>query len=392
MCFNFINKENFYENLFEYHNIPSVFHAVTSRYSNGESAPPNLHINQKISAFNKVHSFQLIPDYLNLKINEGLIERKVFQKHGYGINLVNCKSTNEYLQSYCSTNFRGNIRRSVKRIESSFNIHYNMFYGDISKENYSFLMSKFHDMLSRRFQQRNDRNLILENWNFYLTNVIKLINKHQASLFVIYNEKEPIAFSINFHYNYIFYFAIPTFNIDYYKFAPGNVVIYKNIDWCIMNNYRFFDMGYGGFENKIKWCNTTYNFNNHVVYKSRNILGNLYAEFLKNKYKGINYLIDKNINTKVRTLLNRLKNKKPYQPVEYELMPLEGNEFTKKSNSLTIIDNKTKSDKLLNKAKYDFLYTHSEHINNVSVYKYNDEADTYLILSATSQQKIKILR
>lgn len=391
MSFIKLHKENFYENLFEQKNISSLLEIVSNKYSNEKKKSTHLNVNHQISNTDNIYSFKLVPDYLNIKTNEGFIEKKVFQKNGYGINLTNCKSADEYLQNYCKTNFRGNIRRSIKKIESCFNINYKMFYGNISLEDYTFLMGRFHDMLSKRFKQRNDKNLILENWEFYQTNAFNLINKNDASLFVIYNEKEPIACSLNFHHENIFYFAIPTFHIDYYKFAPGNIVVYKNIDWCIMNNYSFFDMGYGGFENKLNWCNTTYNFENLVLFKPGNILGNLYAFHLKNKYKDFNYLIDHNINTKVRKIKNILKNSKPYQSVNYEVLSTDSNDNFKNASHVKLIENQAESHKDLNRPICDFLYKHNEHLNNISVYKFDNEPKNYVISGKANQQKIRIL-
>jgi hypothetical protein len=386
-----INKENFYENLFEHKKTSSLLQILSNKYSNEKSNPINLYRKNTISNLDSIYTFELVPDYLNIKTNERLIEKKVFQKHGYGINLNNCKSANEYLQNHCRTNFRGNIRRSLKKIESCFNINYKMFFGNISHEDYTFLMSKFHEMLSKRFQQRNDKNLILENWEFYETNAFNLINKKEASLFVIYNEKEPIACSLNFHYKNIFYFAIPTFNIDYYKFAPGNIVIYKNIDWCIINNYSFFDMGYGGFENKLNWCNTTYLFENHILFKSLNALGYIYTIMLKYKYKLFNYLIDKNINGLVRNLTNFVKKRKPYKPLSYELITVNDDYDLKNMNLLDVIDFNTKKFEFLNKPIYDYLYKNCENIKNITVYKFNNEQNTFLISGKNHKLIIKAL-
>lgn len=369
MKLNFIERKDFYKELFEKCSIPTGYKTI-SHENNIEIC---LGISDTEKKSFKAHSYQYFPDYLSYELDSNLFLTKVFQKSGYAANLKEVKSVEDYLQKNCKTNFRGNVKRSVKKMESCLNINYKMFYGEISKEVYLLLMDSFYKMLIIRFQQRNDKNLVLENWEYYLKNTFDLINKRKASLFVIYNTEEPIAFSINFHFKNIFYFAIPTFNIDYSKFAPGNVVIFKNLEWCFDNGFNFFDMGYGGFENKINWCNTTYNFEHHVV--SKNKKTTLYTAILKHKYSLINFLISKNLNT----FLKRFKKKKKNSfQMAYQFSKIEDSAFTNTKNLIEVCLNR-ESNQFLKKPINDYLYLNNEYLNNILVYEIIDEPRTYVI-------------
>lgn len=382
MKLSFIERTDFYKELFEKSSIPKGYNTIS--YDNNRDISFGLSDIDKKNF--KIHSYQYSPDYLSFELDSSLFLTKVFQKRGYAANLKEADSIEDYLKKHCKTNFRGNVKRSVKKIELCLDISYKMFYGDISKDVYDSLIDAFFSMLTKRFEQRNDRNVVLENWEYYKKNALDLINKKKASLFVVYNGQEPIAFSLNFHFNTVFYFAIPTFNIDYIKFAPGNVVIFKNLEWCFANGFNFFDMGYGGFENKINWCNTTYNFDHHVLCKNKNLVVNIYSTLLKYKYHLINFLIAKDI----RTLLKRLKTKKkkPFQ-IPYLFTKIEDSVFVNK-NDLIAIDLKKDFRPFLKRPVYDFLYLNNEYIKDVLVYEVINETSVYIIKGLNNQIKIEV--
>ncbi|MCF8273413.1 MAG: GNAT family N-acetyltransferase [Flavobacteriaceae bacterium] len=315
----------------------------------------------------------------------------MFQKHGYAANLNHCKSIDEYMAMNFKSSFRNNVKRSVKRLETSFDITYNMFFGKITYEAYNSLMTSFHDLLSKRFQQLKLKNVTLENWTYYFNIAYQRINNKEASLFVMYKDQEPIAFSLNFHFDTVFYFAIPTFNADFSKFTLGNVVIYKNLEWCLNNGVSLFDMGYGGFENKINWCNTTYHFETHIFFKPKNLMGYAYTSILKYKYKLINYLLAKNVNVLIRNMMNMVKGEKSYQQLTYKSTEID-RPLSLEDPQITLIEDYHKIYAFLNKPLYDFLYIHHDSIKHIKIYKFKHEPDTFLITGTKNQSKIKILQ
>jgi hypothetical protein len=390
MSFFKIHKDNFYNNLFEYNKVPSLYNEILEgRYAN-TCISKNKYTLYNIPLTVKINSFELVPDYLILNAGNGFVLKKVFQKYGYAANLTQFESIEDYIKINFKSSFRNNVKRSIKRLESSFNINYKMFYGAISFEEYTTLMTSFHAMLSKRFKQRNVKNITLDNWEHYLKISFDCINNKDASLFVIFQEHEPIAYSLNFHFDTAFYFAIPTFNLDFSKFTLGNVVIYKNMEWALNNGFSLFDMGYGGFENKINWCNKTYLFENHVLYKPENRIGSLYAVLLKYKYKLINYLIAKNVNGLKRNLINYVKGRKPYTPLTYKVVAVDKS-FTFNEHNTLQIDYKTTTYAFLKKPIYDFLYKNCENIKNITVYKFNNEQNTFLISGINKKLIIKAL-
>ncbi|WP_298537832.1 GNAT family N-acetyltransferase [uncultured Algibacter sp.] len=382
MKLNFIKTKDFYKELFEKSNIPDGYIAISHK-NEKETSIGLSELKKKVF---KIYSYQYAPSYLNFELDSSLFIRKIFLKQGYAANLQEVNSIDDYLKNHCKTNFRGNARRSVKKIEACLDIDYKMYFGELSENLYYSLMDDFQRMLIKRFEQRNDRNLVLENWEYYLRNTRDLIINKKASLFVVYNKDKAIAFSLNFHFKSVFYFAIPTFDIDYYKFAPGNVVIYKNLEWCISNGYSFFDMGYGGFENKINWCNTTYNFDHHVLYKKNSLIVNIYSTFLRYKYYLINFILSKNLNNLLKA--NKKKKKKSFQ-MPYLFTKIDDSLFLNKDD-LMAIDLKKDFRPFLKRPLYDFLYLNNEYIKDVLVYEVINETSVYIIKGLNNQIKIEV--
>ncbi len=383
-----ITNHNFFSDVFEQHKTHALYTSVINTFSN---TPINKETygDDEILLKAHIHTFKFVPDYLKTTGTANVVCTPVFLKHGYLANLKACASIDDYLKDECKRTFRYKILKSVKRLEACFNITYKTFYGNnITFDTYETLMKVFHQMLTTRFNQRNDRNLILENWDYYFKIAFNLITSKKASLFVIYNNEEPITFTLNFHCDTILYFSVPTFHLDYAKFTPGNIAIYKILEWCFQNNYTVFDMGYGGFENKVSWCNTTYNYNHHILYHPDNKFGKLYSLVLKNKYKVINYLLSKNVNGMVKAFKNTLKGKKEVAALPYALLPIETKDGINEKY-LQQINIKDDAYKHLKKPLYDFLYLNTEHHNNVHVYKEKNTAQHYVFKGKEAMATLK---
>lgn len=369
---------NFHQDLFEKHQIPDVFTSIKLPFSGKTIENYNVTNTNSSNA-----SLQLVPDYLSCKPLVGFKTKQVFQKLGFAANLSNCNTIEAYIKNHLKSNFRYKVKKSIKRAEACLEVHYKVFYGAITKEEYNALMPRFHKMLDTRFKGLNTKNLSLQNWSHYQSITYQAINQKRASLFVMYSGGAPIAFTLNFHFKNLVYFSIPTFNLDYSKFTLGNITMYKNIEWCINNNFDWYDLGYGAFDYKVSWSNATYRFKHLLVLKSKLSLGPLYANILSCKYKLINYLISKRFNVAIRHFKNSLSSKKAetFQGYEFEIIK------TIDFNTAKEINYWAPEFRSLRKPILDFLYSNIENINDIRVYQL---AQTNVFAVSGKKNKIKI--
>lgn len=367
-----IHAENFYATFFEKSFVSKEY--LDIKFKNTSIENSRQYTQASISVFN------LFPNYLSPKFSKDKSCNIINQKPGFAINIEQYSSIETYLKKECKTNFRKVVTRSVKRLETCFNISYKMYFGDINDANYNFLMNCLYEMIKVRFQKREGRNRVLENWDYYKKIAFNNIHKKKASLFVIYNNDEPIEISLNFHCNDIMYSSISSFNLDYTKFSLGNIEIYKQLEWCINNNISFFDMGYGDFEYKRRWSNYIYNFETHVIASKHNIVAKFHLIYLKTKIKLINFLISKRANNLFYNILDKLKGIKIEEnDLEYTISNIE-----MLPENINIINYHEKEYSFLKKPIYDFLYKNAESFNNISVYALNSNKGTYIVKGSKS--------
>lgn len=385
MLTNWRIKNNFYSDLFEKQKVADLYKSVQLYHA---STPIYKSENNNVPT-DKLHVQTLVPTYLKTNLPPNLISTEIFQKKGYAVNISDIETIDSYLKKNAGTNFKKNTVRTLKRLEQCFNISYKMFYGDIDMPTYNSLMNTLINMITNRFQERKGRNRVIEDWDHYKNISYGLINKKAASLFVIYSDDEPIEVSLNFHQGTVMYSAISSYNLNFSKFSLGNIDIYRQLEWCMKNNITLFDMGYGDFDYKIKWSNLAYNFNTQVISKKNSWGTKLYSVYLTNKYRFINFLIEKEVTDSVREIIATIKVKKcNAQPYEnYKIESIEGSP----ESAMTEIDHKNEAFSFLKKPLNEFLYSNCEHIKNVKVYKKDKDDSTFIFISPNTTAKVRVI-
>lgn len=386
MLSKFIIKKDFYFTFFEQQVVPHFYKGVI--YKNIEL--PLSEYSTNISQVEKtlVTCIELFPTYFIPKTDVpiGFDIKKIFRVKGYCISINNANTIDAYIQANFKPNLRTALRRRLKGLESSFDVHYKLFYGQIDRHEYEFLMKILHGMIVRRFNQRDDKHDALLRWDSYYESVFTLINEKKASLYVIYDDQKPIQISLNYHNDKILFLSVPSYDIDYAKFGLGNIAVHKLLEWCINNKYEILDMGYGAFDYKLKWCNENYDFEHHLFYKKKSILALLMVQLISFKTKLINFLIAKRVNNYYNSIKSLFKKKSEIVDYDYEISP--ATDLLNVNPETPPIDfiNDT-SFTFLKKSVYDFLYTNKEHISKIQVFEIKKN-ESYLIKSQKEAQKV----
>ncbi|MFI1771286.1 hypothetical protein [Thalassobellus citreus] len=331
----------------------------------------------------------LFPSFIQSKIhnNEDYILKKIIHRNydGAGILIKDNYSIEDYLNTFYKQKFRSNIKRYKRHLESSFDIKYETYFGDISKENFNFLIDNLYILLKKRFKQKNKKNHFLENWENNIKDLRTQINNKKASLLVIYDCKKPISISISQHNDAagIRFSDCTAYDIDYSKFGLGHLSNYKKLEWCLNNNYIFLDLGNGISNIKKEWCNTLYDFEYQLYYKKKSTLAYIiaYYEIFKIKVKNlIKHLFIKN-------QVEKNKSKSPKLKPSYSLYKLNSNKNIQNGNHVLVNINKQNFE-FLRLPVYNYLFSCNEHINNITIYEVKNELNTYLIKGQNNFTKL----
>jgi hypothetical protein len=252
--------------------------------------------------------FQINPGFKS----DSLKLHKIKQYPGFLINLESFKCISECINATFKGKSRNKIKRDKKRLENSFDIKYEMYYGKTSKEEYDTIFESFKILLEKRFQKKGvyNNNLDPEEWKFYHEVAYPMILEKKACLFVVRERNRPISIMLNFLSEDSLYQFIMAFDVDYAKFNVGTTSLMKLIEWCLEKEIKIFDFSKGYFDFKKRWSSLEYRFEYHVLYDKKSFQSIIIAFYLKKYFMLKQFLRDKKINELIHSLRFNSKNKK----------------------------------------------------------------------------------
>lgn len=339
------------------------------------------------------------PDYLKGYIDQGSWKAKSINTYeGSLILLKNYKNTGDYLKRKFSKDRLSKFRTYQQRLEISFNINYKTYFGNIDKKEYQLLFAEFREMTKKRFLEKKIQNHDLTRWQIYEDIAYPLINSRDAVLFVIFSDHKPISICLNFIKGKTIYGYLRTYDVDYSKFYLGYTDFIKQLNWCYENNLEVFDLLKGIYPYKLKIVDKQYYFQKHILYDSSSLLASIYAKLIIFQTIIFNILLVALKKIKINKLYYWLIN------YSYRVRKLKaGNSyfsdlhFKKEivempSEQLVMVDlNKPPFD-FLKREVYNFLYSNKESLNNVQVFKLDNEPESFIIKGKNKIEKINLIR
>ena len=130
----------------EKYRLPKIFKSIECSDSR-----KNIYVNEGPSAMLKnpfFYHFTHFPDYLIAEFKDfpGLIVKKHRMVKGYGIDLNDTYSVESYLRNNFKKGLK-NIKRSMNRLESSYSISYQWYFGNnLKRADYHLLMNSLYSM------------------------------------------------------------------------------------------------------------------------------------------------------------------------------------------------------------------------------------------------------
>ena len=350
---------------------PSLYYNIGKNITNGMSYS----INDVEKDFkNKAFLIHDVPSYFDIDTSStsSLKTIKVKQYKGFLSQLKDFETYDDFAKSQFKSNSRYKFKRNQERLETCFDIKYSIYHDELDRTEYSHIMHGFKNLLTKRFNELEKDNDILGTWDYYFDLIYDMLIEKKALLIVIYNKQTPIGVSLSFLSDSTMYYAITSFDTDYYRFNLGHTTIIKLFQWCFENGYNIYDFSKGEYEYKNRWTNNDYTYENHILYDSKNLIASLIANMIKAKYGLKQYLRDKNINERYVKLKFLLKGKKQktVKSKSYTIEKYVENLDIKGMNS---VDIETEAYSFLKPIVFDNLYKSPEPLSNIKVYVNSNE-------------------
>ncbi|AXP82454.1 hypothetical protein CJ739_3392 [Mariniflexile rhizosphaerae] len=237
-----------------------------------------------------------MPSYLQIQsanTNKKLGQLNIKQYKGFLVNLSNHSTVTSYMDTHLSKRNKKNLFSKQRKLELNHQIRYEVFTGIMEKKEYDYIFEVFYNLLKERFKEKKIYNRYLPKWSaLQASSYEKIVNK-KASLHVIFDKDKPISITLNYHLADITFSHIQAYDINYSNYNLGDISIYKQLEWCILNDKTIFDLSIGKTDYKSKWCNETYVLNYHIFYKKHIVLPVMLAYATKMELLTKQFLRDK---------------------------------------------------------------------------------------------------
>ena len=263
-----LRRADFYFGLYETRQVPEICSGV--RFISGTGGKPAdlIPASSQWEAPASGYWLRRVPSYLQPEILPGYRVKEIRDREGYAISLDGVNDLESYLKTHIKPRMRTSVRNNPKKLEALGHVSRHLYYGNLEKDHYHFLMDTMQGMLAQRFEEKGASNERLPEWERLVKLFYPLILEKKASLYVISMNDKPMAISFNYHLGPVFFLAIPAFDTQYARFAPGHMLIADQITWCVEHGYKMIDMSMGDLRYKHDWCNREYYFSQFLIYKN----------------------------------------------------------------------------------------------------------------------------
>lgn len=325
-----------------------------------------------------IYAIRNFPPYLRISFKGTDTHRhlKYASLGGFAIKLEPYPNLDTFLSRHLRKKVKGHLMRSLKRLEFSYEIRYRHLYGDADSEECRHYLALLKGMIANRFAERNQENHALNTWDQLENTVPVLVAAKKASIFVISNGSQALSISVSYHIGRMLFNYASSYDIDFGKFSLGNIMIYKNLEWCFNNNYRFLDLGWGELEYKSRWCNYHYDLEHHLLCPNNAIVTPLVASFEGNKTRIRSALMKSPMIRTIKDLIGSGTNlKQNDKSTLYRLAQLDASDIPSDLKEVDIGDEEYSNFRSL---RNDFIYSTQELHKDVGLF-YNKDANDYFI-------------
>ncbi|MBD3337884.1 MAG: GNAT family N-acetyltransferase [Candidatus Lokiarchaeota archaeon] len=225
-------------------------------------------------------------------------EAGIYKKKQSEISIVNINgySWEEYFKTVSNHKFRYEIKRRKKKLEKEKKPHFEL----INSSNFSSAhLDRVFDLHVRRWQEVNrNSKLTIKEIDLFLREILAYcIISGKALLYLLYDDKTLISYRLGFVSGQTFFDWNTSYNPEYAKYAPGQLIIRYVLEDLINSGFGCFNFMRGDYQYKKKWVpdNDEHNSINFLFAIGKNslkgkILRNYYLKWrdsIKNKFEAI---------------------------------------------------------------------------------------------------------
>ncbi|WP_396590090.1 GNAT family N-acetyltransferase [Allomuricauda sp. R78024] len=282
--FNFLNGIAFTKNKY----LPLYFNA-----GKGKSYGMSYTLKKSNEIKDFAHKTIFIYDVLDyFKIDKsisvkGLGLKTLFSNEGYLVELESFDNFDSYLNNQFNSKQRHKLRSSIKKLESSHDIAYEWYHGEITKDTFTSLLNAFYDFINVKYENKKEKNSHLKTGvrSWYNKMLFQMINEKKASFFVIKDGGIPISVNLCYHADNVMFGAAALANFKYKSYGMGSIAILKSIQWAFDNDVSFFDMSKESFGYKHRWATKKYIARHHMFYDKKSLIAVSLVNFISILYK-----------------------------------------------------------------------------------------------------------
>ncbi len=189
---------------------------------------------------------------------------------------------NNYINSNCDKKQISNTKRLEKRLIEQF--------GNYKFELKNYDMAKLDKLLfykKETLKKKNLNGIIFS--DLYMKFLQNLLNIHSTNFFItsLSINDSLVSCSINFILDDVFYYYMPAYNSEFYKYSPSSMLLYKIFLFIDTNEeIKYFDFLKGDEDYKKIWANKAEETNLYLLTNISNFIVNLLIKY-KSKLKAI---------------------------------------------------------------------------------------------------------
>ncbi len=191
---------------------------------------------------------------------------KIKDEKSYNFQIQKLSYEN-YISTVLKKKIRNDTRRQKKRLSEKGKLKFKIAKTQKEFDYYFKLLAKHKSdqyMRTNAFDIFSDKSIL----NFYKNLLSDSDYKEIINLSILMLNDEVLAINLGFLSKKVFYYIMPTYNIGYFKYSPGRILLEYLVEWSFKNKVEVFDFCVGNERYKFDWTNNSMKVSEKKIIKN----------------------------------------------------------------------------------------------------------------------------